>query len=355
MDGESLAGQLILQLVLIICNAVFACAEIAVISINDNKVAKLAAEGDKRAVRLARLKNKPAQFLATIQVAITLSGFMGSAFAADNFAKRMTDKFISMGMDAPADVISTISVVFTTLILSYFTLVFGELVPKRLAMKKAESLALVMSSMITVLSKLFAPVVWLLTKSTNAILRLMRIDPEAEEAEVSEEEIILMVDAGSEKGTIAKDAQEIIENVFRFDDIAVGDIITHRKDVKVLWMDENDEEWRCTIDDNTHSLFPVCAKSKDDIVGILSAKKYYRLRDKSRENILRYAVRGAYYVPETVKADVLFRNMKKTKNRLAVVLDEYGGMRGIVTINDLVEELVGDFNEDTFDDQCIMA
>lgn len=349
MEGESLAAQLILQLVLIICNAVFACAEIAVISINDNKVAKMAASGDRRAVRLARLKSQPARFLATIQVAITLSGFLGSAFAADNFAKRLTDKMISMGAGIPEDVISTVSLVVTTLVLSYFTLVFGELVPKRVAMKKAEKLALMMSSMITGLSKLFAPVVWLLTKSTDGILRIMRINPEEEENEVSEEEIILMVDAGSEKGTIARDAQEMIENVFKFDDINAGEICTHRKDVEILWMEESDEEWNRLIIDSNHSLFPICGETADDIMGILSAKNYLRLEEKSRDNVIKYAVKPAYYVPEGIKADVLFKNMKKTRNRMAVVLDEYGGMRGIVTLNDLVEELVGNLNDDEED------
>jgi len=349
MEEGSLAGQLILQVVLILCNAIFACAEIAVISMNDNKVAKLAESGNKRAVRLARLKNQPAKFLATIQVAITLSGFLGSAFAADNFSKRVSALLEGAGVHLGSNVTETISVVITTVILSFFTLVFGELVPKRIAMKKAEKLALLMATMITLLSKFFAPIVWLLTKSTNGMLRIFGMNPDEDDDGVSEEEIILMVDAGSEKGIIKKDSQRFIENVFKFDDISAGDIAKHRRDVQVLWTEESDEEWDEEIKDSSYSLFPVCGNTVDDIIGILSAKNYFRLKNKSRENVMKEAVRPAYYVPDSIKADVLFRNMKKTKNRMAIVLDEYGGMHGIVTLNDLIEELVGSINGDMMD------
>ena len=199
---DSIALQIILQIILIALNAVFACAEIAVISMNDNKLAKMAENGDKRAVRLARLTSQPARFLATIQVAITLSGFLGSAFAADNFADRLVKWLLSLGMPVPESTLNTVSVILITLILSYFTLVFGELVPKRIAMKKAEALALGMSAMISFISKLFAPIVWALTASTNGILRLCGIDPNAEEDQVSEEEIRMMVDVGNQKGVI---------------------------------------------------------------------------------------------------------------------------------------------------------
>ncbi|MEG2010237.1 MAG: CNNM domain-containing protein, partial [Oscillospiraceae bacterium] len=181
--NDPIIWQILLQVLLIALNAVFACAEIAVISMNDNKLAQMAAQGDKRAVRLARLTSQPARFLATIQVAITLSGFMGSAFAADNFSDKLVQWLLSLGVTVPVATLDTVSVIVITLILSYFTLVFGELVPKRIAMKKAEALALGMSGLITAISKLFAPLVWLLTASTNGILRLFGIDPNAEDEE----------------------------------------------------------------------------------------------------------------------------------------------------------------------------
>lgn len=343
---DSVWLSLLLQLILIICNAIFACAEIAVISMNDNRLAKLAAEGDKRAVRLARLTSQPARFLATIQVAITLSGFLGSAFAADNFSDGIVDWLIGLGVKISPNTLNTIAVVLITLILSYVTLIFGELVPKRVAMRKAEKLSLAISGLVSFISKLFAPIVWLLTVSTNAILRLVGIDPNEKDEEVSEEEIRMMVDVGSEKGVIDAEEQMMIQNVFEFDDLSVEEFATHRTDMVVLWEDETVEQWNETIRENRHSLYPVCGETADDVIGVLNAKDYFRLEDRTRENILREAVRPAYFVPQSIRADVLFRQMKKTRNHFAVVLDEYGGVQGIVTMNDLLEQLVGDLDDD---------
>lgn len=345
MDDNSLLWQILLQVILIALNAVFACAEIAVISFNDNKLAKLAEEGNKRAVRLARLTSQPARFLATIQVAITLAGFLGSAFAADNFSDVLSDWIVGLGVPISRATLDTVSVILITIILSYFTLVFGELVPKRVAMKKAETLALGMSGLISFISKLFAPIVWLLTISTNALLRLMGIDPNSDDEEVTEEEIRMMVDAGREKGVIDEEEKEIIQNVFEFDDITAGEIATHRTDIALLWTDETPEQWAQTIHETRHSRYPVCDESVDNVVGILNAKDYFRLEDKSHENIMAQAVKPAYFVPESVKADVLFRRMKQSRTQFAVVLDERGGMNGIITINDLVEQLVGELDD----------
>lgn len=343
---DNILLMILLQLFLIALNAIFACAEIAVISFNDNKLAKMASEGDKRARRLANLTSQPARFLATIQVAITLSGFIGSAFAAENFSDPLVQALLNAGVPIPEATLNTIVVLIITIILSYFTLVFGELVPKRVAMRKTEKLALGLSGLISSISKIFAPLVSLLTVSTNLMLRLMGIDPNEEDEEVSEEEIRMMVDVGSEKGTIDDEEKEFIQNVFEFDDITAGDIVTHRTDITVLFTEESDDEWKQTIYDSRYTLYPVCDDSADNIVGILHAKEYLRLEDKSRTNVMEKAVKPAYFVPENVRADVLFRNMKTSHNRLAVVLDEYGGLCGIVTMNDLVELLVGDLGDD---------
>ncbi len=354
MDN-SIVFVIALQLVLIALNAVFACAEIAVISMNDNKLAKMAAEGDKRAVRLARLTSQPARFLATIQVAITLSGFLGSAFAADNFAGLLVNGLLKLGVPLSADVLHSISVVLITIVLSYFTLVFGELVPKQVAMRKAEKLALGMSGLISGISKLCGPLVWLLTVSTNGVLRLMGIDPNAQPEEVSEEEIRMMVDAGNESGTIDNEEREFIQNVFEFDNLSVEEIITHRTEVAFLYMEDSLDVWDQTITDTRFTYYPICKETPDHIVGVLNSKIYFRMKDKNKEAVLEQAVSEAYIVPESLKADVLFRNMKKEHQQIAVVLDEYGGMSGIITIKDLIEELVGDLEDDIPEEEIAKA
>lgn len=344
-------GQIILQIILIALNAVFACAEIAVISINDTRLEKLSASGNKKAVRLKKLTDQPARFLATIQVAITLSGFIGSAFAADNFSARLVKLLMKTGIPVSEKVLDSVSVVLITLVLSYFTLVFGELVPKRLAMKNSEKIALGMSGVITAISKFFAPLVWLLNVSTNGMLRLLGIDPENEEDTVTEEEILMMSDAGAEKGTIDEDENRIIKNVFAFDDMIAEQICTHRTDVSVLWTEDGSDVWEETIHRTRHSHFPICGESVDNVIGVLNAKDYFRLDDKSRENVMANAVKEPYFVHENMKADQLFAKMKKNDaDHFAVVVDEYGGMSGIITITDLVEQLVGEFDEDESDE-----
>lgn len=344
--GNSMVFMILLQVVLIGLNAVFACAEIAVLSINENKLEKMAEDGDKRAKKLFRLTSQPARFLATIQVAITLSGFLGSAFAAENFSDPIVEAIVATGIAIPQKTLDTIVVILITIVLSYFTLVFGELVPKRVAMRKSEQLALGLSGLISGISRVFAPLVFLLTASTNLILKMIGIDPTAEDTEVSEEEIRMMVDVGSEKGAIDNHEKEFIQNVFEFDDITAGDIITHRTELTLLFMEDSMEEWEKTIYESRHTLYPVCDESSDDVIGILNAKDYLRLKDRSRESVMKHAVKPAYFVPENVKADVLFRNMKNTHNTMAVVLDEYSGLCGVVTLNDLIEQLVGDLGDD---------
>ncbi len=340
-------SALLLQVVLIFLNAVFASAEIAVISVSDAKLAKLEEDGNKKAKKLKKLTENPANFLATIQIAITLSGFLASAFAAENFSDDLTEFILSTGFTAVSpQVLNSVSVVVITLLLSYFTLVFGELVPKRVAMKKTEQLALGVASLITVISKVCAPVVWILTASTNGVLRLMGIDPNSDDDEVSEEEIRLMVDEGAQKGVIDADDQEMINNVFEFDDLVADEFATHRTDISLLWLEESTEEWAATIHESRHSKYPVCDETVDKIIGVLDVKDFFRLQNEPKEVILKEAIRPAYFVPESIHADVLFKQMKKTHNYFAVVLDEYGGMTGIVTMNDLLEQIVGDLDEE---------
>ena len=335
-------GQIILQLVLIALNAVFACAEIAVLSMNENKLTKLASDGNKKALKIKKLTSQPAKFLATIQVAITLSGFMGSAFAADNFSAVLVDGLVNLGLNVPVETLETISVVVITILLSFITLVFGELVPKRLAMRKAESLGLALAGLVSFISTAFAPIVWLLTASTNGILRLLGIDPNAEENEVSEEDIRMMAYAGREKGVIKEAENDIIQNVFDFDDTSVGEIMTHRTEMDLLDADDSVDEWKNIIFAGSHIFYPICKNTSDNIVAILDTRKFFRLKNQEKKNVLENATTKPLFVSSHLKADDMFRKMKKKQQYFAVVVDEFGGTDGIVTVNDLIDELVGD-------------
>ena len=347
MDSH-IGWQIVLQLVLIALNAIFACAEIAVISMDDARIEKLAQSGNAGGRRLRKLTSQPASFLATIQVAITLSGFLGSAFASDSFAAMLTDWAIITWPGVNATVVHNIAVVIITLILSYFTLVLGELVPKRVAQRNPERIALAISGLITTISKVFKPIVWLLTVSTNGVLRLMRIDPNAEEESVTEENIRMMVDVGSEKGTIDDDEKEFIQNVFEFDDLSAGEIATHRTEVDMLDLADEPSDWEELMIRTRHFYYPVCREDADNIVGIIEFRDYLMLRERNRENVEKI-IRPAYFVPDGVKADVLFKNLRAAADKFAIVLDEFGGFEGIITLNDLIGQLVGDLSDEAPD------
>lgn len=338
----SIASLLLIQIILIALNAVFASAELAVLSVNESRINRLAEQGSKKARRLRKLTKEPAKFLSTIQIAITLSGFLGSAFAADGFSDPLVDWLIGLGVTLPRNTLDTLSVIFITLVLSYFTLIFGELVPKRIAMKKAEALSLKVSGIVSGISILFKPIVWLLSVSTNAVLKMLGVDPDESETHICEEDIRMMVETGGETGAIDKDEQNFIQNVFKFDDLSAREILTHRTDLIMLWLGDTDDTWEKIICSSNFSRYPVCDGSPDKVVGVLNAKVYLREKDRSREKVMRSALELAYFVPETVKADVLFWNMKQTHTTFAFVLDEYGGLTGIVTMHDLIEELVGE-------------
>lgn len=338
--------SIILLVILIFLNATFASAEIAVISMNSAKLRKMTSEGDVRAKKLSYLTQQPARFLATIQVAITLAGLLQSAFAADNFADPLVDVLVNAGVPISESILKNVSIIIITLILAYFNLVFGELVPKRLAMKKADSMALGMARMLYAVSKICKPVVWLLTVSTNGILKMFGMNPEEEDDKVTEEEIRMMLLEGNEQGTIQEEENNIIQNVFEFDDISVEEICTHRRDVVILDIDDSDKEWEETIFENRHTFYPICGRDSEDIIGILDTRDYFRLSDKSKKNLMDKAVDQPMFVPETMRANRLFRKMKESRSYFAVILDEYGALSGIITLHDLLEALVGELNEE---------
>jgi len=337
---------LLLQLFLIVLNAVFACTEIAVLSLNEEKYKRAYAAGDKKAKYIVKLMARPAKFLATIQVGITLAGFLASAFAAENFSDRLVNWLVSVGVRIPAATLDTLCVIGITLVLSYFTLVFGELVPKRVAMRRPEKSAKRLAPAVYYLSKITAPIVWLLTVSTNGVLRLMRIDPHADDNQVTEEEIRIMVDLGEEKGAIAPEEGEMIDNVLELGDRTAAELMTPRTDLVVLWARDDMETWRQTVCGSTFSRYPVCGNDMDDVKGVLHVRDLLCNENSDGLSLLR----TPHFVPETAKADGLMREMRKTKSHMALVGDEYGGLSGVVTLEDILEEIVGEI-EDEHDDE----
>lgn len=335
--------QILLQIILIALNAFFAATEIAVISLNEKKVRALAEDGNKKAVKMLKIIEEPTQFLSTIQIGITLAGFLGSAFAADNFAEVLSAA-ISKAFNLSADntkIINTVAVVLVTLILSYFTLIFGELVPKRIAMKHKEKLANSVCGIISFLAAVLKPIIWFLTISANAVLRLVGIDPHEKEEPVSEEDIVLMLDAGADEGSLDHDDIEYIKNVFKLDKMTAEDVMTPRKSVISISYDASDKEILEIIEEESYSRIPVYEDNPDKIIGILHACDYLLKRNEKNFN-LKSILHTPVFVPETVSLDVLFKDMQTDHNHLAVVVNEYGETSGIVTMEDILEEIVGE-------------
>lgn len=335
-------GPLLLQLILILVNGWFAATEAAVLTLSEVKLRQEAEEGDKKAKKLLALNENPNQFLSTIQVCITLAGFLASAFAADAFSGPLADE---TGLPR------SVCLVLVTLVLSYFTLVLGELVPKRIGMHAPEKMARTSLTVLNFCSALFRPLVWILSVSTNALLRLLGIDPNAEEEEVTEDDIRMMVDMGEEAGTIEETEKEMIENIFEFNNLTAENVMTHRTDVTSIWVDEEWETVLETIRETGLSRFPVYNEDMDDIIGTLNTRVFLLNMQSENPRQIREMLREAYFVPETVPADQLFRDMQTKKVHMAIVVDEYGGVSGIVTMEDLLEEIVGNIY-DEFDPQA---
>lgn len=336
---------LLLQIILICVNAVFAGAEIAVVSMNGATLQARAEEGNSKAKVLMRLVENPSRFLATIQVAITLAGYLGSAYATDSFADPLVDLLHSWNVPISEGTLRSFCPLVITLIMSFFSIVFGELVPKRIAMQNKEKVSYALSGTLSFISKAFAPLVWLLTNSTNLVLRLCRIDPEEEE-EVTEEEIRMMVSQSLSQGQIEQDENAMIQNIFDFNDVTLDEICTHRKDVTGLDLEDDLDVWDEKINQTSYDCYPVYKESQDQIMGVLDAKKYLRMANRTKEEVLKKTVLKPLFVLEGMKADHLLLKMKQTKTTFAIVLDEYGGFVGVVTLKDLLVLLVEDLEEE---------
>ena len=337
--------QILVLIILIALNAFFAATEIAFISLNDVKIELKAKEGNKKAIKIQKMLKDPSKFLATIQIGITLAGFLSSAFASDAFADILAPKLYSAISVISIAQWRQISIVIITLILSYFTLVFGELVPKRIAMKYSEKLAFLTVTFIRILSTITIPFVKLLTCSTNIISSIFGVTGEEEE-QVSEEEIKMMVDVGEEKGTIEEGEKEMINNIFEFNDRLVSEIMIPRTQVYALDMELTISEAIDLLNEDTrYSRVPVYEENIDNIKGIVYLKDML-LTQKNKNTKLKNIAREATFILESIYIDDAFKELKKSKKQIAIAIDEYGGTAGIITMEDILEEIVGEIYDE---------
>ncbi len=335
--------KVLLLVVLVLLNAFFSGSEIALISLNDKIIKKQAEEGDKKAKQLHSFLSEPSRFLATIQIGITLAGFLASAFATESFVDDLTGLLLKAGLPVTESVIRSVSLVVITIILSYFTLVFGELIPKRLAMQKAEFLANIAVGPLMFLSRVTNPFVRFLTVSTNFFIKIFGGNPAGgDDEKVTEEEIRMMMEVGEERGVIQDSEKEMIDNIFDFDNKRVSEIMTHRTNIDGIPVDSDLEYVLYVMNRDKYTRVPVYSENLDNIVGILHVKDLLEYtQNNAKDFSLEKITRSAYFVPESKRTDELFKEMQKNKIHLAVVIDEYGGTAGIVTIEDLLEEIVG--------------
>lgn len=354
VDPLSIVLKIVLLFVLILVNAFFAMSEIAIISLNDTKIQRMAEEGNKKAKQVVKLTENSSRFLSTIQIGVTLAGFLTSASASQNFADMLTNALIKTAVAdvIPAGVINGASVILITIITSYFSLVLGELAPKRIGMQIPEKIAFKVVGILTFVASATKPFVKILSVSTNAIVRMLGFDPNADEEDVTEEEIRMMVDVGGEKGVIEDSQKEMIDNIFEFDDLDAGDIMTHRTEMTAIEVSRSLEEVAELAIENGYSRIPVYEDDPDSIVGVLYAKDLLKYVGHTIPTDLTIAqiMRKALYVPETQSCGDLFKAMNESRTQFAIVVDEYGGTAGIVTLEDVLESIVGNI-QDEYDDE----
>lgn len=347
--GRSIFLEVLIILILILFNAFFAATEMAVVSLNDNAIKKEADEGSKKAKRLLRFMDNPGKFLATIQVGVTFAGFLSSSFAGKTFAYRMA----YLINDNPSELVLNVSLILVTLIISYISIVIGELVPKQIALANPDGFAKAVGGLLVFFDYIFRPLTWLISHSAGLILRLLRINPDDYQQVATEEEIRMLLEQGSKSGSIHSEESQMIVNVFEFNDKEVSEIMTHRTNVIALDIDSDYQEAMEIAVHEKYSRIPVYEEDIDNIIGILNIKDllYYAASDSNREKFnLRTLIREPYWVPESKNVDELFREMQREHVSMAVVIDEYGGTAGIVSIEDILEEIVGNI-QDEYDEE----
>lgn len=352
------AGTIILRVllvfVLIFINGFFSMSEIALITLNDTKIDKLAAEGNKKAQKIADFTGNSGKFLSTIQIGVTLAGFLASAFAADSFVGYILTALRITAQHPHYRLISNVTLIVITILMSYFTLVLGELVPKKIGMQKAEKVSFAVIDVLRFFGAVFSPLVKLLSVSANGVVRLLGMNPNADEETVTEEEILMLVDAGEEKGVIEEAQSEMVSNIFEFDDLTAADLMVHRTEIVAVEMSDSIDEVLAVATESGRSRIAVYEDDIDSIKGVFYVKDLIPYVGKSvPKNVnIKKLIRPALYVPESKKADDIFEDMCKSRIQIAVVVDEYGGTAGLLTLEDLVESIVGDIQDEYDDEQA---
>ena len=334
-------------LVLILINAYFSAAEMAIVSVNKTRVKNLASEGDKRALILQSLLDQPNKFLSTIQVVLTLAGFFMSAIAATTMAGDIGRLIGSVGVPYGYQ----IAFILLTVILSYLNLVLGELFPKRMALLSTERIALFTARSINIISKLAAPFVWFLSKSVNLLLKIAGKDHMKVEEQYSEEEIKSLLEVGQETGLINEAGKEMITSIFEFDDKLAYEIMTPRTDVYMININDSLTNYVDELLEVKFSRVPVYDKDVDDIIGVVYMKDFIiKARQFGFDRVhIKKIMQKPYFVPESKNIDELLRDMQRSKTHMALLIDEYGGFSGLVTLEDIIEEVVGNI-DDEYDD-----
>lgn len=351
LEVNSLIFQLFIIFILTLINAFFSAAEMALVSLNKNKIKILAEEGNKKALLIEKLLEEPTKFLSTVQVGITLASFFSSASAATGISDIFSSSLIKLNIPYAHE----ISLIIVTLILSYITLVFGELFPKRLALQNAQSIALFSVKPIILISKIALPFVKLLALSTNILLKIFGLDIQNLEEKVSKEEIKSLVNVGQEHGVINKTEKDMINSIFEFDDKLAKEVMTPRTSVYMVDIDDPLDTYLDSLLDERYSRVPVFQGSIDNIIGILYMKDFiYESYKVGFKNVhLKNILRAPYFVPEMKNIDELFKELQVSKKHMAILIDEYGGFSGIVTIEDLIEEVMGDIDDEYDDDELL--
>lgn len=351
MDGGALLFYIVLLILLIFANGFFAASEMAMVTLNDAKLKLMADDGNKKAKRVQKLLKEPTKFLASIQVGITIAGFLTSAVAADKFAGPLA-LVLHTWTNIPASVWHGICLVVLTILLAFISIVFGEMVPKRIAMNNPERISFAFVGALSFLFKLTSPIVFLLSKTTNGILRLLGVNPNEQNEEVTEEEIMMMIDTGKESGVFEESQKEMIEGIFEFDDTTADEAMTHRTEVVALNINSSLEDViNCSVEEG-YSRIPVYKEDLDNIVGVVYVKDLLKYvgRHVDEEVNIEKLMRPALYIPESVKLREVFTKLTENRMQMAVVVDEYGGTAGIITMEDVLESIVGQM-QDEYDDE----